>query len=404
MYRAQRWGIAAIFAIHGTVQGSFASRIPAMSERLSLTAALLGVALFMPSVGSLSSMPFAGRLIHRIGGRRSTQLLLGAWCLALVLPAIAPNLAVLCVVLVLFGAAAGTADIAMNAQGSALEHRMDKSIMSSLHGMWSIGGFIGAGIGVLAAHWDVDVRVHFGVMAVVLLVAGQIACRALPRRAAEFAGAAADEPEPPRFSLPRGPVLVIGLVAFCAVFAEVAGSDWCGVYLRDVLGSGHALAAFGVAVFAVSMAAARLTGDRVVRRFGPVSSVRTGAVAGTLGAILIVTALNPALTIVGFGLMGVGIAIVVPLAFAAAGRFGAAAGNAGRGSAIAGVATVAYGAGLAAPGAIGGLASATSLRGSFILITALVAIVAIAATALRNRGSDAPESVEPPTMSPAASV
>jgi MFS family permease len=197
-------------------------------------------------------------------------------------------------------------------------------------------------------------------------------------------------------------VLLIGLVAFCAVFAEVAGSDWCGVYLRKVLDSGHALAAFGVAVFAVSMAGARLTGDRAIRRFGAVNCVRIGATAGAVGAALIVLALNPALTIVGFGLMGVGIAVVVPLAFAAAGRLGAARGSAGRGAAIAGVATVAYGAGLAAPGAIGGLASLTSLRGSFVLITALVAIVAIGAGVLRSRQSSVDEPLDEQQMSSVA--
>ena len=196
-------------------------------------------------------------------------------------------------------------------------------------------------------------------------------------------GAREAEPEPPRFSLPRGPVLIIGLVAFCAVFAEVSGSDWAGVYLRRVTDSGHAEAAVGVAVFAICMAAGRLTGDGLVRRIGPTSAVRVLAVAGTLGAVLILAAVNDVLTIVGFGLMGIGIAIVVPLAFAAAGRIGSVNGQAGAGTAIAGLATVAYGAGLAAPGAIGGLATLTSLRGSFVLIAVLVAIVALAAGALR---------------------
>jgi MFS family permease len=401
MYRVQRWGVAAIFAVHGAAQGTFASRIPAIAENLHLSAGWLGLALFMPAAGSLSAMPFAGRLIHRIGGRRSTQLLLAAWCLALILPALAPDLLALCACLAVFGACAGTADIAMNAQGSALEQRMGKSIMSSLHGSWSIGGFIGAGVGVVAARWDVPVLAHFAAVSTVLLIVGQIACRTLPQRADEHAGpdGAADEPEPPRFSLPRGPVLVIGLVAFCAVFAEVAGSDWCGVYLRDVLDSGHAIAAFGVAVFAVGMAAARLAGDRLIRWLGPVRSVRACASVGAVGAALIVVGANSTLTIIGFAMMGVGVAVVVPLAFAAAGRFGAEGGHAGRGSAIAGVATVAYGAGLAAPGVIGGVASLTSLRGSFILITILVAIVAIAASVLRNRNTESVNSVETPTAS-----
>jgi predicted MFS family arabinose efflux permease len=395
MYRAQRWGIAVIFAIHGMVQGTFAARIPAISENLGLSAGLLGLALFMPSVGSLSLMPLAGRLIHRVGLRRSTQLMLGAWTVVVVLPALAPNLLTLCLSLALMGACAGLADIAMNAHGSAVEQGMGKSIMSGLHGMWSIGVFLGAGVGALAAAWDVDVRVHFAVVAAVLLVIGQAACRTIPVR---MPGAAEAEPEPPRFSLPRGPVLLIALVAFCAVFVEVSGSDWAGVYLRKVSHSGHAEAAVGVAVFAVLMAASRLSGDGLVRRLGPTSAVRAMAAIGTVGAVMIVLAINGAVTIIGFGLMGVGIAIVVPLAFAAAGRIGSArgGGQAGAGSAIAGLATVAYGAGLAAPGAIGGLASVTSLRGSFVMITVLVAVVCLGAAVLRAGAAD--ETVEEPSV------
>ncbi len=382
MYRAQRAGVSVIFTIHGMVQGTFAARIPAIAEHLHLSAGLLGLALLMPAVGSLSLMPRAGWLIHRTGLRTSTQMMLAAWTLALLLPAFAPNLVLLCAGLALFGASSGLADIAMNAQGSAVEQGMGKSIMSGLHGMWSIGVFFGAGLGALAAYFDVGVPVHFTVVSLTLLVIGQVAARTIPRLGP---GAVAAEPEPPRFSLPRGPVLIIGLVAFCAVFGEVAGSDWCGVYLRRILGSGHATAAFGVAVFAISMAGGRLAGDYVVRRLGPVASVRILAIAGTAGAAMILAAVNTVTTIVGFGLMGIGVAIVVPLAFAAAGRIGSAQGQAGAGAAIAGLATVAYGAGLAAPGAIGGLASLTSLRGSFVLIVLLIAVIAASAGALRER-------------------
>jgi hypothetical protein len=317
------------------------------------------------------------------------------------------------VALFIFGASAGMADIAMNAQGVALDEAMGKSIMSSLHGMWSVGGFAAAGVGALAAEADVGVRTHFAGVAVVLLVMGQLACRLLPATtegeqissggeagAGDPATAAPCEPEtapkPPRFAFPSGAVLVIGLVAFCAVFAEVAGSDWCAVYLRRVLDAGHATAALGYTIFAFAMAICRLTGDPFVRRLGPVRAVRGGAIAGTLGAALVVAAVNTVLTIVGFGLMGVGIAIVVPLAFAAAGRVaraqtvagtGAAASGARTGNAIAGVATIAYGAGLAAPGVIGGIASWTSLRVSFIVVTALVAAVAVFAGVLNGRDS-----------------
>jgi MFS family permease len=402
--RTQRIAVSGIFAVHGAVMGTFSTRIPAIAEHLHLSPGLLGAALFAPSVGSLSLMPFTGRLIHRLGGKAATHVLLGAWCVALVLPAFAPNLAALCVALFVFGASAGMADIAMNAEGVALDQRMGKSVMSSLHGMWSVGGFAAAGIGALAAHRDVGVHTHFAAMAIVLFVLGQFACRLLPpvpaAQPASAPVADAQTPRAPRFGFPTGAVLVIALVAFCAVFAEVAGSDWCAVYLRDVLGAGHATAALGYGIFAFAMALCRLTGDRVVRRLGAATTVRFSAACGAVGGVLIVAAINDPVTMFGFGLMGVGIAVVVPLGFAAAGRIanhrtsgvegqdGGEGAGARTGNAIAGVATIAYGAGLAAPGAIGGIATLTSLRVSFILVTVLIAVVALAAGALRNRDGD----------------
>ena len=389
-FRAQRIGIGTVFAVHGAVTGTFATRIPAIAEHLHLAPGALGAALFMPAVGSLALMPFTGRLIHRLGGKAATHILLGFWCVLLILPSLATSLITLCLALLFYGAASGTADVAMNAQGVALEQRMGKSIISGLHGLWSVGGFVAAGIGALAAHENVDVRIHFGVMAIALLILGQVACHWLAPT--DRADATADAVKPPRFALPSGIVLVIGLIAFCAVFAELAGTDWVAVYLRRVLGAGHATAALGYTVFAAGMAICRLTGDRFIRRVGAQRSVRIGGTVGTAGAVLIVLALNSALTIVGFGLMGIGIAVVVPLAFAAAGRVGAGEGGSQTGHAIAGVATIAYGSGLAAPGAIGGLASITSLRISFILVAVLVAVVAIGAGVLRESGtsSDGP--------------
>jgi MFS family permease len=412
--RRQRWAIATIFAVHGAVAGTFATRIPAIAEHLHLTPGALGLALVMPAVGSLSTMPLTGRLIHRVGARAATRLLIAALCLVLALPALASSLPVLCLTMVVLGAASGTSDIAMNAEGSALEQRMGTSIMSSLHGMWSIGGFVAAGIGTAAARADVGARPHLAVMALLLLAVGQLAGAWLPADAVPAGGGAVDRVpaggavsaggaaadgvavDRPRFGLPSGIVLVIGLVAFCAVFAEAAGADWAAVYMRDMLGSGHATAAATYGVFAASMAVMRLLGDRVVRRFGAARTVRSGAAGGAAGGALMVVRPGTAGTIVGFGLLGVGIAVVVPLAFAAAGRVGSAGGHAGTGNAIAGVATIAYGSGLAAPGAIGGVADLTSLAWSFVLVTALVVVIVAAAGVL---GTGAPDPARPPEPS-----
>ena len=175
--------------------------------------------------------------------------------------------------LLVFGATAGMADVAMNAQGVVVEQRYGRSIMSGLHGLWSAGGLIASGVGALAAHADVDPRLHFLGAAAVLCVIGALACRRLLDIRLPDDGA-------PAFALPSRAVLLIGLVGFCAIFAEGGTADWCAVYLRTVTGAEPGLAAAAYTGFALAMTGGRLVGDRVVRRFGAVATVRvSGGIA-----------------------------------------------------------------------------------------------------------------------------
>jgi predicted MFS family arabinose efflux permease len=369
-----------MFAVHGAANGSFATRIPWIRERLGLSAGALGVALLMPAAGALLAMPITGTLVHRLSGRSVTRVLIAGFALALALPPLAPSFGWLAPALLAFGAVAGMADIAMNTQGLLVEGRARRPLMSGLHGIWSLGGMAGSAIGVLAAHAALDARVHLGAMALVLLVVSVVAGRALPDADRER-DAGHDALEPPRLAWPTRAVLLIGLVGFAAVFAEGASADWCAVYLRDVMGASAATAAAAYTGFAFAMASGRLLGDRVVARLGPVAGVRAGGVVATAGALLVVVARTPLLGIPGFALIGLGIAVVVPLAFAAGGR---AVPHAGQG--IAAVATVAYGAGLAAPGTIGAIAQVASLPAAFVVVAALTALFALGAGALARPG------------------
>ncbi|MEY9964343.1 MFS family permease [Streptacidiphilus sp. MAP12-16] len=359
--RRARRSVAAVFAVHGAVAGSFATRIPWIKDQLHLSAGELGLALVAPALGSSLAMPLAGRLVHAWGHRAAVRLLISLWCASLVLPALAPNLPVLALSLLLFGACAGTADVAMNAQGVEVEQRMGRSIMSGLHGMWSVGGLLGSAVGAVAAGQGWDARVHLAVMAVLLIGIGVLACRGLldvrPEPEAEA---------PPRFALPPRSALAIGLVGFCAVFAEGASGDWSGVYLHGTAGASAGVAAASYTAFACTMAASRLAGDMAVRRFGPVRTVRLGGVVAVLGGMLVVISRTPVPAIAGFALLGIGIAVVVPVCFAAAGHSGE---NPSR--AIAGVATVTYTSGLVAPATIGTIAQASSLPVSFAVVTVL---------------------------------
>src|SRR5882757_151005 len=331
--RRAHLAIATVSAVHGAVSGTFAARIPWIKDHLGLSAGALGLALACPAIGSALLMPLAGRLMHRFGSRTALRLLLGLWCAVLSLPALAPG----------------------------------------LHGMWSLGTLVGAGIGVPAAHAGLDARIHLGAMSALLLLVGFLACARAPDL-----HPAADEQAPPRFAAPPRAALAIGAIGFCGTFAEGGVSDWCAVYLRDITHASPATAALAYTAFSATMVGTRLLGDLAVRRLGPVATLRTGGVVATAGGALVVLAHSAAPAIVGFALMGVGVATVVPLCFGAAGRRGPVPSQA-----IAGVATVTYTSGLIAPAAIGFIAGASSLTVSFGLVTLLALGLVLGAGVVR---------------------
>jgi len=354
---AERRAVGVTFFVNGTVFGTFASRLPWIADRLHLSSGTLGLVGLSTSIGALATMPFAAQFVHRYGPKATTRVLIVASSGALVLPAVAPDLLVLTAMMLIFGALTGINDNAMNAQAVEAEQRIGKSIMSGLHGMWSLGVLAGALIGSLSARAHLDPVIQFAVVAVASAAAGGVA-------GVWFAGqapvGAAAEIDVPRFAWPRGTILLIGLVGFASIFVEFAANDWSAVFMHWDLHSSQAAAAIATGAFAGSMATGRLCGDAAVRRFGPVLSVRACGVLGTAGCVLVATSPAAVTALIGFILIGLGVSVVVPLVFAAAGRSGPSPAIG-----VAGVATVSYGAGMAAPSVMGGVADISSLRIAF---------------------------------------
>jgi predicted MFS family arabinose efflux permease len=372
--RLARRATAVVFAVHGCVTGSYAGQIPWIASHVGLGVGQLGLALLMPGIGALLAMPFSGRLAHRYGLRAFVTAAIVLWSASLVLPALPTSLVSLCVVLLVFGATAGLADMAMNAEGVLVEKLLGRSVMSSFHGFWSAGVLVGAALSALASYAGTDARLQFVVEASALAVVGAAAARFLLDDPA-----ARESDPPPRFGLPTRPVLLIGLVGLCAVFGEEAGIIWSALYIRDELGASSGTAALAVSAFAVTMTAVRLMGDSVIRKLGPVRTVQLSGACAFVGAAAVVLAPGLAVGLGGFALLGIGVAIVVPLVFAAAGRVGPHPARS-----IASVAGVAYASGLVSPGVIGGIAAVGSLTTSFVLVAVLMAVMALAAGVLRG--------------------
>jgi MFS family permease len=369
--------------VHGTVAGTYASRLPWIAAHVHAGPGVLGAAMITPTVGALLTMPLTAHIAHRLGGRTAMRLLLVLWTLSLAIPGAMPNVGLLAAGLFVYGATSGVSDVMMNGQAVRIEARAGKSIMSGLHGMWSVGGIVGGFFGAACAGAGISALPEFAVSAAALTAAGLVASGLLPSDA-ELVGGADAEIRPPRFALPTRAVLGIGVVGFCAVFAEGSGSNWSAVYLTDVTHASAAVGAYCVTGFAATMALGRLTGDRIVRSLGPIWTVRLGGLLAVLGAAAVVAAHSPWLGIVGFAAMGLGIATGVPLAIAAAGRSGRDSD-----AAVAGVSSITYTAGLLAGPSVGALGSAVSLAFAFGFVAVLTCGMALAAHTLRI-GTDAP--------------
>jgi MFS family permease len=380
-----RLAIIAVFVLNGGVSGTLAGRLPALSDHLGLSPGSLGVALMMQAVGGLVAMPFAGRFLHRAGGRAATRWFMAAWGAALALPGMATSLPALIAAFVGLGAVAGFTDVAIVSQAVAAEKRLGGPLMSGLHGLWSIGAAAASGAGALAASAGTGYRANFFAAAAILAVLGSLAALALPPDPPRAAGPSGVK-DPPRFALPTGTVLLLGLVAFSAAFAEGSCNNWTAIYLHTVAHASEGASAAGFTVFAGTMALTRLSGDHVRARFGAVRSVRAGGLVAVAGGVIVITSRAFPLSVAGFILFGAGIALVVPLSYAAAGHLGQYPAQA-----IAGVATVSYGSTLLGPGVVGGIASAVSLPASFLLITVLAVGIPVGARLMRSAEVFVPE-------------
>jgi len=373
---AARWAVAAMFLVNGALLANWVARIPAVQQRLGLSAGALGIALLGMAIGALAAFPVTGLLIAHYGSRRVTTGAALVYCAAVPLPGLAPNLPLLMVALIALGAGNGAMDVAMNAQGVAVEARYGRPIMSSFHGLWSVGGFAGALVGGLAAGAGIAPFPHLLGAAVVLVIAALIASRwLLPVAADAHSGA-------PAFARPTRALLGLGVVAFCSALGEGAMADWSAVYLHTSLATSAAFAAAGYAGFSLAMTAGRLSGDRLTHRFGPVVLVRAGGLLAAvgLGVALVVGRAGPA--VAGFALVGAGLSLVAPLVYSRAGRTPGVSAAA----ALAAVATMGYTGFLLGPPIIGAVAQALSLRDALGIIVLLgLAIAALA----RNVGPPA---------------
>jgi predicted MFS family arabinose efflux permease len=361
-----RAGVSAVFLLNGFGYGSWVPRIAEIQVKLGISEGQLGLALLMAAIGALLAMPLAGAAAHRYGSRPATATMVAAYGLSLPGFALAPGLLGLGLALFAFGVASGSLDVAMNAQGVAVEKRYRRPIMSSLHGMFSLGGMAGASATGLIAAGGIGLLPHFLGIGALVMVAGMAAAGPMLRRVDE-AGAPG-----PGFARPSRAILLPGVVALAGLLAEGAVGDWSAVYLRASLGAGTTAAAAAFAAFSLAMAAGRFTGDRLVLRLGGDLVVRAGGALAAAGLGLTLLIGHPLVAVLGFGLVGAGLSCVFPVVLSSAARTPGLPPSA----AIAAVCTVGYFGFLIGPPTIGGLAELIGLPGALGLVVLLCGLIA----------------------------
>ncbi len=353
--RTERIATRVAFVIAGIATSAWAPLVPLAKTRTGLDEAALGLVLLCFGGGSLIAMPLAGLASARAGSRRVIVAAVAVVCVALPALAIVDRPLVLAASLIAFGAGLGALDVAMNLQAIAVEKAAGRAMMSGFHGMYSVGGIVGATGVALALSMTVDAAVAVSSVAVVLALAIVASMRGLMTDATRDRATT--------FALPRGVVLVIGLLAAAAFLAEGAVLDWGALFLTTVRDVPVARAGAGYIAFSIAMTAGRFAGDRIVQRFGGGSAV---------GLAIVVLVPSWIVAVAGFALIGLGCSNIVPVLFTGAGRQTAMP----QSLAVPAMTTMGYAGLLAGPAAIGFVAHASSLPIALLLVAALMLAVA----------------------------
>jgi MFS family permease len=364
--QAQQYALPVLFTLFGVIMGSWAGRIPSMAARVHVSHSALSMVLLCGGLGAVLSYPVSSRMMASLGARKT--LLFSGMALLCVLIAIgaAPTVPLLMMAVLGLGITASTFDVAINSAATEREKRSGKSELSKLHGLGCAGGLAGATLGSLMAGMHIMPATHF------LMIAGPLAIGLYFAYTLLDADDAGQTVEKKSFSLPRGPLLFLGAIGFLGSMAEGSIADWSGVFLKEHFGASEGLAPLALSSFSVMMLLSRLVGDKLKARYGARPLVTSGSMLGAAGLFFAVLSPNAYFALFGFAIAGLGMALVFPFVFSAAGAQGPAA--------LAGVATMAYSGSLMGPPVIGAIAQGMGMQIAIGYVGALALLIAFVAS------------------------
>ncbi len=393
--RRARTAVGICFFVNAVLYANVVPRLPEVKAALDLSNSSLGAAIAAMPLGALVAGLSAAPLMRRFGSARVATSGLVVLALAVFGVAVAPNWGVLAAAFLVAGALDAIVDVAQNAHGLRVQRLYQRSILNAFHGIWSIGAVAGGLLGSAAAGLDLPLVWHLGGVAVLFSGVALVTYRAMLPGAddsdrAEPAAAEVAEGRPTastgrtarRAALPA--LAALGVLAACGAFVEDAGASWSALYLRTEIGATAAVAGLGFVALQVAMTVGRLTGDRVVDRYGQRRVARVGGVLVAVGLGLALAVPSLATTLVGFALAGLGVATLVPAVYHAADELPGLASGSGL-TVINWLLRIGF---LVSPLLIGVLADLTSLRIALLAVVVAGVVTVLLSGALKGRISD----------------
>lgn len=391
------WALFTFFFIPGLLMASWATRTPAIRDILSVSTAEMGAVLFGLSVGSMSGVLSSAWLVKRFGTRNVIRASMGLSVLGMMILSLALWFAsplMFAVGLALFGSSLGAAEVAINIEGAVVEQKMNKTVLPMMHGFYSLGTLVGAGIGMTLTAWGVTATLHVLLAALVAIVPILIAITAIPDGTGRNDASDAQHERKGRPFYRDARLLLIGVVVLAMAFAEGSANDWLPLLMVDGHGFTPTSGSLIYAGFTLGMTVGRFTGGWFIDRYSRVTVVRASAIMGGLGIALIIFVDSAWVAGVSVLLWGLGASLGFPLTISAASDTGPDAA-----ARVSVVATTGYLAFLVGPPLLGFLGEHYGLRSAMMVVLALMVLAVVVARAVAKPGQNCASRSEsaPPT-------
>lgn len=309
--------VGLVFASDSILLSSWVSHIPYVKQKLLLSDAELGMVLFALPAGLLMMNPFTGRIIARLGEARACFWSAIGLALALAIPVNAPTTLVLVVGLFMAGLSGALINVAVNTCATNVERARGIAIMSSCHGMWSVGGLLGSGVAGVIIALHVPPGLHVVIVSL-LMIGLTFSVQRLLTGIPSTSRLATGEKAGSSFVMPNRDLLLMILIGLALAMGEGAALDWSAVYLRESVGVRAQVAALGFAAYSLTMTAFRFTGDAILPRIGGKRWLQIGAVVAAAGLLIAIALPYPTTALLGFAILGVGCSLGSPVLYAAA--------------------------------------------------------------------------------------